>query len=158
MSKARESISQCYCTQGESEHAADIKALAWIAKGLGIPDIGPVVIRNACNFFADEANAAQAKAFFGQLNIETLEIVQAVSSPVTGKSVVFTGTLTTMSRDEAKASAEKLGANVSGSISKKTDILVAGANAGSKLAKANAIGSIKIMSEAEWCEMAAAAA
>lgn len=158
MSKARESISQCYCTQGESEHAADIKALAWIAKGLGIPDIGPVVIRNACNFFADEANATQAKAFFGQLNIETLEIVQAVSSPVTGKSVVFTGTLTTMSRDEAKASAEKLGANVSGSISKKTDILVAGANAGSKLAKANAIGSIKIMSEAEWCEMAAAAA
>ena len=88
-------------------------------------------------------------------------VIQAFASPegresgVSGKTMVFTGTLSTMSRAEAKARAESLGARVTGSVSRKTDIVVAGADAGSKAVKARELG-VQVLDEQEWLELSGA--
>jgi DNA ligase (NAD+) len=88
-----------------------------------------------------------------RLEVEALE-APAANTAVTGKTVVFTGTLFTMTRGEAKAKAESLGAKVSGSVSKKTDYIVVGADAGSKAKKAQELG-VTVLSEDEWQAMIA---
>jgi len=89
------------------------------------------------------------------LDVEKFEVSVSVRSPVAGKTLVFTGKLSRMTRDEAKARAEALGAKVSSAISGKTDLLIAGEDAGSKLKKAAALG-VTVISEDAWMAMASA--
>ena len=101
-----------------------------------------------CNFVAEPHNDEMMSALLSEITVVD-EVAAAIDSPVAGKTVVFTGTLEKMTRDEAKARASALGAKVSGSISARTDILVAGPGAGSKLAKAEALG-VRTLTEEEW--------
>lgn len=118
---------------------------------LSIDGVGAVMARAIIQFFAEPHNRELLDALLPHLQIETAEATQA-DSPVSGKTVVFTGTLARLSRDEAKASAERLGAKVAGSVSSKTDYVVAGEAAGSKLKKAQELG-VHVLSEDEWLEM-----
>jgi DNA ligase (NAD+) len=99
-------------------------------------------------FFKEQHNEEMLDALLEQVTPEPLEEV-ANESPVAGKTIVFTGSLEQMTRDEAKAMAERLGAKVAGSVSKKTDIVVAGPGAGSKLDKARGLG-VQVMDEDGW--------
>ncbi len=115
---------------------------------LALDDIGPAVVDAMRQFFERDDNRKMVDDLIAELNILDAEAPSA-DSPVAGQTVVFTGKLERMSRDEAKAMAEQLGAKVAGSISKKTDLLVAGPGAGSKLKKAIDLG-IKTITEDEW--------
>ena len=116
----------------------------------GIDGIGPIVAGSIVDFFGEAHNLEELDALMAYVTPEAMEAV-AAASPVSGKAVVFTGALERMSRDEAKAMAERLGAKVSGSVSKKTDLVVAGPGAGSKLADAKKHG-VEVISEDEWFE------
>jgi len=113
-----------------------------------IEGIGPVVAGSITDFFAEEHNREVVDALLKDVTPEAPEAV-ATDSPVAGKTIVFTGALERMSRDEAKAMAESLGAKVSGSVSKKTDLVVAGPGAGSKLADARK-HNVEVIDEDEW--------
>jgi DNA ligase (NAD+) len=116
-----------------------------------IPGIGMSMADDIVGFFAEPNNTKILGELEKELTIEE-PAAQTRSSPVSGKTVVFTGTLETMTRQEAKAQAEALGAKVAGSVSKKTDYVVVGADAGSKAAKAQELG-VKALTEREWREM-----
>ena len=107
------------------------------------------------DFFHEAHNRAAWDDLFGEVDPPLYE-VEVTESAVSGKTIVFTGKLETMSRDEAKAQAERLGAKAAGSVSAKTDLLVAGPGAGSKLKKAAELG-IEVIDEAGWAEIVAAA-
>lgn len=114
----------------------------------GIDQIGGTVVEAIGNYFGESHNRELVEALSDQVQI--LDAEQAASqSPVSGQTVVFTGTLEKMSRDEAKAMAERLGAKVSGSVSKKTDLVVAGPGAGSKLKQAEKF-DVKVIDESGW--------
>lgn len=118
-----------------------------------IDQIGPAVANDIADFFLEEHNRMALDDLAGQLErVEDFAPSIPSDSPVAGKTVVFTGGLTTMSRDEAKARAQELGAKVAGSVSAKTDYVVAGADAGSKLTKARDLG-VQILTEEEWLKM-----
>jgi DNA ligase (NAD+) len=114
-----------------------------------IGGIGPVVAEAIIEFFKEGHNEEMLDALLAQVNVEPMEAPATSNSPVAGKTVVFTGSLEQMTREEAKAMAERLGAKVAGSVSKKTDIVVAGPGAGSKLAKAAELG-VQVMDEDGW--------
>jgi len=118
---------------------------------LSINGIGEKVATSILDFFREPHNLKTLNELSTIIEIEDMEKV-AAGSPVSGKTIVFTGTLVKMTRQEAKAKAESLGAKVAGSISAKTDILVAGEDAGSKLKKATELG-VKIISEDEWLRL-----
>jgi DNA ligase (NAD+) len=115
--------------------------------------IGPAIAEELADFFGETRNIDLLDGLAAELTIEDAEPVQAEDSALAGKVVVFTGTLETMTRPEAKARAEALGAKVTDSVSKKTDIVVVGADAGSKARKATELG-VRTVTEAEWRELA----
>ena len=118
----------------------------------GIEGIGPAVVESLVDFFAEPHNARELDRLAGEVTIEPMPR-QAEGHPLAGKTIVFTGALERMTRDEAKALAERLGAKVSGSISAKTNIVVAGPGAGSKLSKARELG-VETIDEEEWLKRA----
>jgi DNA ligase (NAD+) len=117
-----------------------------------IDGIGPAVADDILAFFAERHNLEVLDDLESLLTVEPFRAPDARALPIAGKTVVFTGTLAAMTRTEAKARAEALGAKVAGSVSKKTDFVVAGADAGSKARKAAALG-VKVVSEEEWLGM-----
>jgi DNA ligase (NAD+) len=117
-----------------------------------LDQIGDTVIDSLRDYFAEAHNRRRIERLAAQVRIRDAEKPRA-DSAVAGKTVVFTGTLEKMTRDEAKASAERLGAKVAGSVSRKTDYVVAGPGAGSKLGKAREFG-VQILSEDEWLKLA----
>jgi DNA ligase (NAD+) len=121
----------------------------------GIEGIGPVVAQAVVDFFAEPHNREVVEDLLNEISPPPF-VLELRESPVTGKTIVFTGSLETVSRDEAKAQAEALGAKVAGSVSAKTDLLVAGPGAGSKLKKAQELG-IEVIDEGAWLEIVAAA-
>jgi DNA ligase (NAD+) len=126
---------------GDEETRAEMDAL---------DQIGGTVIDSIAKYFGEKHNRDIVERLTRQVKI--LDAEKPKDSPVAGKTVVFTGSLEKMTRDEAKAWAERLGAKVAGSVSKKTDYVVAGPGAGSKLDKAREAG-VTVLTEDEWFEL-----
>ena len=116
-----------------------------------LDQIGDTVIESLRDYFAETHNRRRVERLAAQVRILDAEKPRT-DSVIAGKTVVFTGTLEQMTRDEAKASAERLGAKVSGSVSAKTDYVVAGPKAGSKLKDAQKLG-VKVLTEDEWAKL-----
>jgi DNA ligase (NAD+) len=119
-----------------------------------IEGIGETVVDALVDFFGEPHNTKAVNDLQVQITVEPYSRPATVASAVTGKTVVFTGTLEQVTRGEAKAQAERLGAKVAGSVSKKTDYVVAGADAGSKLTKAQELG-ITVLTEDDWLKLIA---
>ncbi len=143
-----------------SEAIAGIKAAAAQAPGedylelARIDGVGPVAADHLVEFFAEAHNTEALQRLLAEVRVQD-QPRAATTSKVAGLTIVFTGTLEKMTRDEAKARAIALGAKVSGSVSKKTDLLVAGPGAGSKLAEAEKHG-VKVIDEDAWIELSKA--
>lgn len=118
-----------------------------------IQGIGPAIAGELVEFFAEPRNLAALDDLLGFVTPGELRAEAGAASPFAGRTLVFTGTLETLSRQEAEARAEALGAKVTKSVSKKTDFVILGAEAGSKAAKAAELG-LRVLSEAEFREMA----
>lgn len=134
-----------------SWHSLHDSAKAGIEEMLTIDGIGEAAASALHDFLNAEQSDAALSRLLEQVTVEDAEVV-ATDSPVAGKTVVFTGKLEKFTRDEAKARAQSLGAKVSGSVSGKTDYLVAGPGAGSKLKKAEELG-VTVLSEDDWLEL-----
>lgn len=119
---------------------------------INIDGVGPVMARALVTSFAQPAERASIDRLVALLDIQETRPIAAADSPLSGKTVVFTGTLERMTRAEAKARAEALGAKVSGSVSSKTDFLIAGPGAGSKASKAAELG-VEVLDEDAWLDL-----
>jgi len=118
-----------------------------------VQGVGPVVAEGLVDFFHEAHNREALDDLLSEVSPKPF-VSDAKQTEWTGKTIVFTGSLETMSRDEAKAQAERLGARAAGSVSAKTDLVVAGPGAGSKLKKAEELG-IRVINEAEWAAIVA---
>ncbi|WP_066683130.1 NAD-dependent DNA ligase LigA [Caulobacter sp. CCH9-E1] len=149
---ARAALAQRYGTW--DAFAAGLAAAAAGAPGddylhlAAIDGVGPVAAQSLARFFAEDHNRQKVANLVAELDIQPVEKPKT-DTAVAGKTIVFTGALEKMTRDEAKAQAEGLGAKVASSVSKKTDLVVAGPGAGSKLKTATELG-IQVMTEDEW--------
>mgnify|MGYP005850308897 CR=1 FL=1 len=117
-----------------------------------IEGIGETVVDALIDFFSEPRNRRAVEELLEEVTVQPYTPARAAKSPIAGKTIVFTGALERMTRNEAKAQAERLGAKVAGSVSKKTDYVVAGADAGSKLVKARELG-VTILTEDEWLQL-----
>ena len=126
----------------KSEAFADLDSIA---------GIGATVAEAIADFFAEPHNVKVVDELLTHVNVRPLEAVERLS-PLAGSTVVFTGTLERMTRSEAKATAERLGAKVAGSVSKNTDYVIAGPGAGAKLKEARSLG-VKVLKENEWLKL-----
>ena len=141
---------------GEEERKFLARRDKAVVEAVATPNIGPEVANALLDFFEEPHNREVLAAIFAA-GVTIADVIHEVrQSPVTGKTVVFTGSLESLSRDEAKAQAEALGAKAAGDVSKKTDLVVAGPGAGSKLKKAADLG-IEVIDEAAWLAIVAAA-
>jgi len=143
---------QAHVKEGEEAVLAASEAYSEL---ISIDGVGPVVVKALGDFFHEEHNRAVWDDLLSEVSPPPY-VVETKDSAVAGKTVVFTGKLETMSRDEAKSQAERLGAKAAGSVSAKTDLIVAGPGAGSKLKKAAELG-IAVIDEAAWAEIVRAA-
>jgi DNA ligase (NAD+) len=134
-----------------AEKAADENSAAY-RDMLEIEGVGELVAQGVIDFFAEEHNQKAVDNLLEEVTPEMARSLQAKESKVAGKTVVFTGTLELFTRDEAKARALALGAKVAGSVSSKTDYVVAGPGAGSKLKTAEELG-VKVLTEQEWLKL-----
>ncbi len=132
------------CLTGPAEEA--------MAELTAINGVGPVMAQSLIDAFANEAERRAIDELAAHLEIEDAEAPRVADSAIAGKTLVFTGTLTRMTRAEAKARAEALGAKVAGSVSARTDLLVAGEGAGSKAGKAEALG-VTVIDEDAWLDL-----
>lgn len=140
--------------EAQMRAAASREGPAW-EELMSIDGVGEVLAEALTDFF-DEKHNREVLAGLKKAGVEAVPLAaQETGSPIVGKTVVFTGSLERMTRSEAKARAEQMGAKVAGSVSAKTDLVVAGPGAGSKLAKAAELG-IETITEDEWMEMAGA--
>jgi DNA ligase (NAD+) len=140
---------------GEAEAKFTQRVAKELAALVETPGVGPEVAQALVDFFAEPHNREVIADLLGEVAVQPV-VHETRASSVSGKTVVFTGSLETLSRDEAKAQAEALGAKVAGSVSAKTDLVVAGPGAGSKLKKAAELG-IAVIDEAGWAEIVAGA-
>ena len=151
-SRAREALAQRYGAWSAFETAAREAVQGTPGEAFleisGVDQVGPVAARMVAEFFGEDHNRNLVDKLQAELTVIPAERPKT-DTAVAGKTVVFTGALEKMTRDEAKAQAEALGAKVSGSVSKKTDIVVAGPGAGSKLKQATDLG-IQVLTEDEW--------
>jgi DNA ligase (NAD+) len=139
--------------EGETPERHARRVAAERAALVNVAGIGPEVAAALRDFWAEPHNRALVADLLAEVRPASVRR-EARASVMAGKTIVFTGTLSTMSRDEARARSEALGARVAGSVSAKTDLVVAGADAGSKRAKAEALG-VRVIDEAEWATMLA---
>lgn len=140
--------------RSEVQSAAKGRPGEYLVVLAAINGFGSVAAGALVDFFAEPHNRDVVEALLREVTIEDYKVADTSGSPVAGKTVVFTGTLEKMTRDEAKQQAISLGAKVSGSVSAKTDIVIAGPGAGSKLADAQKHG-VKVLSEDEWLALIA---
>jgi DNA ligase (NAD+) len=119
-----------------------------LTQAFNVAQIGPATLHALIDFWDEPHNVAMLDALMAQVSVAPF-VFETVASEVTGKTLVFTGSLELMTRDEAEARAESLGAKIAGSVSKKTDLVIAGPGAGSKLKKAQELG-VAVISEADW--------
>jgi DNA ligase (NAD+) len=136
------------CMQAATEIGSDARLELGSISG-----IGPTIATDLAAFFSEQHNLDTLDALLKYLTIEDAQTGAEMASPLTGKTIVFTGTLATLARPEAKAKAESLGAKVTESVSKKTDYVVVGTDAGSKAVKAAELG-LTVLTEAQFRELA----
>jgi DNA ligase (NAD+) len=137
---------KCFATIEDLRRAAQSEGGE--AELSSVQGVGPVVAKALVDFFHEPHNQAALDDLLSEVSPAPF-VSDAKQTEWTGKTIVFTGSLETMSRDEAKAQAERLGAHAAGSVSAKTDLVVAGPGAGSKLKKAEELG-VRVVDEAEW--------